>query len=134
MTAAVHDVVFVRMNRGLVIIAGALLLGGLAVFSYGGGSIYREEAAVAPAQAPSQTPAPTPLPADVEAFVERRDGCDHFRGEEPYEKQRAAFLDERVATLCQGTDVALSDLRQKYADQPQVIARLKDYEDSIENN
>ena len=27
-------------------------------------------------------------PSDVATFVERRDTCDHFRGEEPYDEGR----------------------------------------------
>ena len=130
MNAGDHGVVFAAMKRGVVILAGALLLGGLALFSYGRGSVDRENVENGSAQPPSGTA----LPADVATFVERRDGCDHFRGEEPYDKQRAAFLDERMAALCEGTDANLAALREKYADQPQVIARLRHYEDSIETN
>jgi hypothetical protein len=37
-----------------------------------------------------------PLPEDVTAFVERRDGCDHFRGEYPYDEDRRKFLHKNM--------------------------------------
>jgi hypothetical protein len=36
------------------------------------------------------------LPADVLKFEERRNLCDHFRGEEPYDKERRKFLEENL--------------------------------------
>ncbi|MES2027180.1 MAG: hypothetical protein V4448_16645 [Pseudomonadota bacterium] len=42
------------------------------------------------------------FPADAARFIERRDGCDHFRGEEPYDEERRKFLLDNIATLCTG--------------------------------
>jgi hypothetical protein len=72
------------------------------------------------------------LPAPVVAFRTRRDACDHFRGEDPYDAQRAAFLAREVAKQCKGTDQALADLRKRYAHDAKVMGVLKDYEDTIE--
>ncbi|MGE5305257.1 MAG: hypothetical protein ACM3TN_18255 [Alphaproteobacteria bacterium] len=44
------------------------------------------------------------LPADVLKFKERRDLCDHFRGEDPYDKERRKFLEENLKKYCAGTD------------------------------
>ena len=41
------------------------------------------------------------LPADVATFVERRDLCDHFRGEEPYDEQRRKFLNKNIIEIIQ---------------------------------
>jgi hypothetical protein len=72
------------------------------------------------------------LPTDVASFIERRDACDHFRGEEPFDAKRAAELRIRLAETCTGTDKKLSALRRKYARDPKVMHRLSRYEDSVE--
>ena len=61
-----------------------------------------------------------------------RDGCDHFRGEEPHDAERRAYIAESVAELCTGTDARLAMLRRRYAADPSVIAALKGYEDRVE--
>jgi hypothetical protein len=72
------------------------------------------------------------LPADILEFRAKRDLCDHFRGEEPYDSKRAAFLTAELARNCTGTDQALADLRRRHANDPKAIAALKDYESRIE--
>ena len=72
------------------------------------------------------------LPPAIVAFQKRRDACDHFRGEEPYDKQRAAFLKAQLAKTCKGSDRALATLRQRFATDPDALAALKGYEDRIE--
>ncbi|MGV3769389.1 MAG: hypothetical protein ACO1NM_05120 [Sphingobium phenoxybenzoativorans] len=75
---------------------------------------------------------PKPFPPAVTAFMIDRDGCDHFRGEEAYDADRAAFLEENLRQLCTGTDARLAALRGRYAGNPDVIAALAHYEDRIE--
>ena len=36
------------------------------------------------------------LPSDVSESRKRRDFCDHFRGEDPYNKERRKFLEEKL--------------------------------------
>ena len=72
------------------------------------------------------------LPADVAVFVERREACDHFRNEEPYDAARDAELKIRLKETCTGTDRELAALRQKYADDAQVTSLLARYEERIE--
>ncbi|MFC7288007.1 hypothetical protein ACFQPC_08170 [Herminiimonas glaciei] len=72
------------------------------------------------------------LPADVARFVEKRDGCDHFRGEEAYDEERRQFLLKNMNKLCRGTDARLLQLKKKYAGRPAVIGKLNDYEEQIE--
>lgn len=92
--------------------------------------ILAEAAASAP-NAPASQPS-APLPPAVVAFQKQRDACDHFRGEEPYSKQRAAFLKAQLAKTCKGSDRALAALRQRFAKHPEALAALRDYEDRIE--
>lgn len=72
------------------------------------------------------------LPADVARFIEKRDGCDHFRGEEPYDAERRAFLLKNMNKLCKGTDRQLARLKKKYAQQPAIMEKLNDYDEQIE--
>lgn len=82
-----------------------------------------------PPQANQTAPA---LPADVAAFKEKRDSCDHFRGEEPYDAERGAFLAKQLEATCKGTDKALADLRARYAGDAAAKAALADYETQVE--
>ena len=72
------------------------------------------------------------LPHAIEAFVERRESCDHFRGEDPYDAGRAAFLDARFREFCEGTDADLRALKRKYALEAEIMAVLARYEASVE--
>ena len=73
-------------------------------------------------------------PADVAAFIETRDRCDHFRGEEPYDEERRKFLEKNINELCTGTDRKLADLKEKYRGNLAVRERLSLYEENIEPN
>jgi len=73
-----------------------------------------------------------PFPREVTEFMVARDGCDHFRSEEPYDAERRAFIEENIVELCHGTDARLAMLRRRYADDPSVMAALKSYDDRIE--
>ena len=72
------------------------------------------------------------LPHDVARFIERRDLCDHFRGEEPYDAERRDFLAKRMREYCTGTDAQLAALKNKYKSRPEVITRLSGYESKVE--
>lgn len=79
-----------------------------------------------------------PLPREVRAFIERREGCDHFRGEpvpEPEddpEGSRRKQIESALAKLCTGTDAELARLRARYRKDAAVTAALADFEDDIE--
>lgn len=75
---------------------------------------------------------PTPFPDEVTRYMVDRDSCDHFRGEEPYDAERRAYLQENIAELCIGTDARLAMLRHRYAGNPAVVRALSGYEDRIE--
>ena len=72
------------------------------------------------------------MPPDVARFVERRDLCDHFRGEEPYDAERRKFLEESMRQFCTGTDSQLKALKSKYKAEPKVLSKLNEYESQIE--
>lgn len=79
----------------------------------------------------SESPA-SDFPKDVAVFIEKRDLCDHFRGEDPYDAARRKFLEKKLAEFCSGTDRVLSELKQKYRNDPVVLKRLSGYEEDIE--
>ncbi len=72
------------------------------------------------------------LPEDVRAFMERRDGCDHFRGEDSPYAERRAQIDEELNRLCTGTDAELARLKRLYAENETVQRLLAEYEVNIE--
>lgn len=67
-------------------------------------------------------------PADVQAFVERREGCEHWAGEPDYDAERRKQIAEAVDELCPGIDKQLAALRKRYASDPKVIAALAEFE------
>ena len=73
-------------------------------------------------------------PADVAAFIERRDECDHLRGElpDPEEQERLAAVISEINRDCEGTDAALQHLKKKYANSAAVLNELDRYETDIE--
>ena len=72
------------------------------------------------------------LAGDVEKFKERRDLCDHFRGEDPYDEERRKFLEENLKKYCTGTDKELASLKAKYKNNKAVMKVLEKYEEKIE--
>ncbi|MET0370443.1 MAG: hypothetical protein ABW039_03595 [Sphingobium sp.] len=82
--------------------------------------------------ASNETEADERFPGEVTAFMVDRDGCDHFRGEEPYDAERRVYLEESIAALCTGSDARLALLRRRYAGDATVMAALSGYEDRIE--
>jgi hypothetical protein len=74
------------------------------------------------------------LPREVQRYVDKREGCDHMRGEipEPGEKQRMREVSREIQRLCKGTDKELARLKRKYAKSPSVMRRLGEFEPGIE--
>jgi hypothetical protein len=78
--------------------------------------------------------AETTLPKDVEQFINKREGCDHFRGEipDPGQKRRMREVTREIQRLCTGTDIALAQLKKKYANDAVVMQSLEEFEPQIE--
>jgi hypothetical protein len=72
------------------------------------------------------------LPDDVARFIEHRDACDHFRGEDPYDAARRKFLEEQTRRFCVGSDARLARLKEKYRGNSAVMQKLDGYESRIE--
>lgn len=75
------------------------------------------------------------LPPDVNRFIDRRETCDHVRGEfpDPPDPQRVQELTESIATSCTGTDAQLARLKERYRNDLAVIRRLDAFESEIES-
>jgi len=79
------------------------------------------------------------VPIEASHFIEERDICEHFL-DEPYDGdtpdliERREFIQESIEIYCAGTDRRLAALRKRYKNNPEVIKRLKRYEDRIEAN
>lgn len=73
-------------------------------------------------------------PMNVDEFFERRDICDHLRGEfpDPPNPERAKEIIEGIDKYCTGTDAQLAALKVRYADNPAILKRLNAYEPRIE--
>ncbi|MEB2845858.1 hypothetical protein GAO09_28490 [Rhizobiales bacterium RZME27] len=64
------------------------------------------------------------LPADVQTYVTEREACDHFRGEEPYDAERAKEISAALDRYCRGTDARLNGLKKKYRNAPAAIREV----------
>lgn len=73
-----------------------------------------------------------PLPADVRVFVDRREQCEHWRGEYSEDEARIAEINAKACAACLGTDAQLARLRKKYAADAGAKAALAKYEAKIE--
>ena len=74
------------------------------------------------------------LPSDVSKFTERREGCDHLRGEVSGEltKEGRKELEVQLKESCEGTDHELARLRMKHMKNQTVIDLLSKYPTRIE--
>jgi hypothetical protein len=88
--------------------------------------------------APSDKPNWCDYPHEVRAFFDRRELCDHFRGEpvpEPIDDpgdERRREIDTALRKHCTGTDAELARLRARYRDDAVVAAALAEFETDIE--
>ena len=86
---------------------------------------------LASAQFAAAATSPT-FPSDVSAFLDRRESCDHWRGEEGYDKERQADIDWSICQSCPGTDRELAGLKKKYQSNPKILKALAEFEVTIE--
>lgn len=77
-------------------------------------------------------PEPVVLPKDVAAFIGRREDCEHFLGEEPYDEERRVYLEKTIKETCSGSNRQLQSLRQKYTGNVAILQALAGYEELAE--
>jgi hypothetical protein len=86
---------------------------------------------IAATHAPAWAVSPK-LPKDVATFMERREACDHWRGEEGFDAARRAEIQRGMCQSCIGTDAQLAHLKHKYRAAPDVLMQLAGLEPQIE--
>jgi len=64
------------------------------------------------------------LPVEVKCFVANAVACEHFAGEEPYDKDREAFVYEALKQYCSAARNQLRPLEKKYANREEVLRVL----------
>ena len=70
-------------------------------------------------------------PREVAAFIERRAGCNHFLGEEPYDEARSAEIEEALRELgCERLKDDEDALRSTYQQQDAILQLLTDTADA----
>ena len=71
-------------------------------------------------------------PSDLRQFLERREECDHWRGEAADDRKRQTDIDRGICRTCTGSDAELARLKKKYKANPGVMDVLDELEDRIE--
>lgn len=72
------------------------------------------------------------LPEDVARYIDRREACDHWRGEDGYDAEREAEILRGICQSCPGSDAGLARLKKKYTANQDVQKRLAEFEPNIE--
>jgi hypothetical protein len=71
-----------------------------------------------------------PLPAEVRVLIDRRADCNHWAGEEPYDRDRKREIQRAIRDLrCETVPREETRLRRRYAKLPQVLLALADTRD-----
>ncbi len=73
---------------------------------------------------------------DLQAYLQRREMCDHMRGEfpDPPDPDRMRELNEQVAIYCPGSDAQLAALKHRYRDDAAVSKKLEALAPEIEGH
>lgn len=71
-------------------------------------------------------------PKNIRHFLERREGCDHLRGEEAYNAERGRYLYEQMLKYCKGTDEELRLLKEKYRSAAGISGLLDKFDERVE--
>ncbi|MDQ8757130.1 hypothetical protein RCO27_12940 [Sphingosinicella sp. LHD-64] len=68
------------------------------------------------------------MPADVQQFIVQWQDCAHWIGEPAWNAERQRQINEAVAEICPGVDARGAALRERYAGNEEVLARIARYE------
>ena len=71
-------------------------------------------------------------PRDVARYVERRAGCNHWAGEEGYDKARAAEINRNIRALkCEALDHDERRVQRRYRHSPATLRRIAAAKDAL---
>src|SRR5215471_3259313 len=66
------------------------------------------------------------MPDDVVSFIRRAVECNHWGGEDAYDKERAEFISKAVEKAgCSKLDADEKELRRKYRNQPKILETIE---------
>jgi hypothetical protein len=68
------------------------------------------------------------VPKEMAKFIQRRESCDRWRGEDGYNKERQANINRAI---CQ-TYTELKRLKRKFKNRPDLQAKLNNFDPQIE--
>lgn len=72
------------------------------------------------------------VPSDIAAYTQRREACNHWGGEEPYDKARRAEINRAVAKLnCEALDADEKTLLRRYRSTPAWLNRIHAAKDAL---
>ncbi len=73
-----------------------------------------------------------PVPADITRYATRRAGCNHWAGEEGYDKARQADINRNIASLkCEALDSDEKRLTHRYRHSPKNLRRIRAAHDAL---
>lgn len=68
------------------------------------------------------------LPNDVGALLQRTDECNHWSGEEPYDKERAKEIAAAMKKInCASIDADTKKIIEKYKADPKIVEKIKNF-------
>ena len=71
-------------------------------------------------------------PSDIATYAERRKGCNHFGGEEPYDKARREEINRAVEKLnCRAIDSDEKALLRRYRHAPAQLKQISAAKDAL---
>jgi hypothetical protein len=66
------------------------------------------------------------LPHDVQAYADRREGCNHWSGEEPYDNARRIQIEKSLSDLrCTALDRDERILKRHYRNNPTMLRKIR---------
>jgi hypothetical protein len=68
------------------------------------------------------------MPEDVQRYIVQHHGCVHWAGEPDFNAARRRQIQKAVEELCTGIDAIGREVRARHAGNPDVLARIKGYE------
>ena len=72
------------------------------------------------------------MPQDVQRYIVQWNDCSHWGGEPGFDAARRRQIREAIDKTCTGIDAIGRQVRARHANNPAVLARIKDYE-NLEN-
>jgi hypothetical protein len=71
------------------------------------------------------------MPRDVARYVDRREGCNHWAGEEGYDAARRTEINKAIADMrCTALDQDERVLRHRYRHNPAVLRQIRKARDT----